>query len=44
VTPLVFQEEGGPSNQTEVHETQTTGMPVFVTYEKGTRRPFLAAK
>ena len=37
-------EEGGPSNQQEVHETQTTGVPVFITYEKGTRRLFVAAK
>ena len=40
----MFQEEGGPSNQPEVHETQTTGVPVFFTYAKGTRRLFVAAK
>jgi len=44
VTPSVFQVEGGPSNQLEVHETQTIGMAVFVTYEKDTRRLFAAAK
>ena len=40
----MFQVEGGPSNQLEVHETQTIGMAVFVTYEKDTRRLFAAAK
>jgi len=44
VTPSMFQKEGGPSNQPEVHETQTTGVLVFFTYEKGTRRLFAAAK
>lgn len=44
VTPLVLQEEGGPSNQLDVHETKTIGVPVFVTYEKGTRRLFVVAK
>ena len=44
VTPLVFQEEEGPSNQLEVHKTQATGVPVFVTNEKGTRKLFAAAK
>lgn len=44
VTPSVFQVEEGPSNQKEVHETQTTGVPVFVTFEKCTRRLFVATK
>jgi len=44
VTPSVFQEAGGPSNQQEVHETQTTSVPVFITYQKGRRRLFAATK
>jgi len=44
VTPLVLQEEGGSSNQLDVHETKTIGVPMFVTYEKATRRLFAAAK
>jgi len=44
VPPVVFHETGGPSHQQEIHETQTTSVPVFVTYQKGTRRLFAAAK
>jgi len=44
VTPSVFHEAGGPSHQQEVHETQTTSVPVFVTYQKGTRRLFATSK
>ena len=44
VPPVVFHEVGGPSHQQEIHETQTTSVPVFVTYQKGTRRLFAAAK
>jgi len=44
VTPLVFNEAGEPSSPQEVHETQTTSVLVFVTYQKGTRRLFAAAK
>lgn len=44
VTPSVFHEVGGPSHQQEVHETQTTSVPIFFTYQKGTRILFAAAK
>ena len=44
VPPLVFHEAGEPSHQQEVHETQTTSVPVFFTYQKGTRRLFEVAK
>ena len=44
VTPSVFQKAGRPSNQHEIHETQTTGVSVFITYEKGTRSLFAATK
>ena len=44
VPPSVFHEAGKPSHQQDVHETQTTSVPVFVTYQKGTRRLFAAAK
>lgn len=44
VIPSVFHEARGPSHQQEVHETQTTSVPVFITYQKGTRRLFAAAK
>jgi len=44
VPPVVFHETGGPSHQQEIHETQTTSVPVFVTYQKGTRRLFAATK
>ena len=36
------QEMGGPSHQHEHHETTT--MPVFVTYQRGSRHLFAAAK
>jgi len=42
--PPVFHEAGEPSHQQEVHETQTTSVPMLVTYQKGTRRLFAAAK
>ena len=46
--PQVFssvpQEEGGPSGQQKVQETETVGVPVFVTYERGTRKLFAAAR
>ena len=44
VTPSVLHEEGGPSNQLDVHETEPIGVPVFFAYEKGTRRLFAAIK
>jgi len=44
VTPSAFHEAGGPSHQQEVHEIQTTSVIVFITYQKGTRRLFAAAK
>jgi len=40
----VPQEEGGPSRQLGVHETETTGVPLFFTYERGTRSPFAASR
>lgn len=46
--PQVFssvpQEEGGPSGQPGVHETETIGVPVFFTYERGTWSSFVAAR
>jgi len=39
-----FHETGGPSHQHEGHETQTTSMPVFVTYQKGIRWLFTVEK
>jgi len=42
VTPSIFHEAGG--SQQEVHETQTTSMPLFVTYQKGTSILFTVAK
>ena len=44
VSLAAFHETGGPSHQQEGHETRTASMPVFVTYQKGTRRLFAAAK
>ena len=44
VPPSVFHEVGEPSHQQEAHETQTTSVPVFVTYQKGIRRLFAATK
>lgn len=44
ISPSVSQEEGGPSRQQGVQETETTGVPVFVTYERGTRKLFVAAE
>jgi len=44
VPPVVFHETRGPSHQQEIHETQTTSVPVVVTYQKGTRRLFATAK
>ena len=44
VIPSVSQEEGVPSRQPDVHETETTGVPMFVTYERGTRRIFATAR
>ena len=35
---------GGPSHQQEGHETQTASVPVFVTYQRGTRWLFPAVK
>lgn len=40
----VHQEEGGPSGYEQVKEIETIGMPVFVTYERGTRRLFAAVR
>lgn len=47
--PQIFaepQEEVGPSRKQREHESKTeeTHIPVFITYEKGTRRLFAAAK
>jgi len=39
----VHQEEGGPSGHDQVKENGTVGVPVFVTYERGTRKLFIAA-
>jgi len=40
----VHQEEGGPSGHEQVKETETLGVPVFVTYERGTKRLFASAR
>jgi len=47
--PQIFaepQEEGGPSGQQREHEkrTEEAHIPMFITYEKGTRRLFATAK
>ena len=39
-----LHETGGPSYQHGGHETHTASMSVFITYQKGTRRLFAAAK
>ena len=39
-----FHEAGEPSYQQEGHETQTASVSVFVTYQRGTRGLFAAAK
>ncbi len=44
VIPLVPQEEGGPSRRLGVHKTETIGVLVFVTYERGSKRLFAAAR
>lgn len=40
----VHHEEGGPSGHEEVKETETMGVPVFVTYERGSRKLFATAR
>ena len=40
----VVHEAGEPSYQHEGHETQTTSVPVFVTYQRGTRGLFAVAR
>ena len=42
--PEALHDACEPSYQYEGHETQTASMPVFVTYQKGTRRLFAAVK
>jgi len=42
VVSEVEHEIGGPSNQYERHEAAT--MPVFITYQRGSRHLFAAAK
>jgi len=42
VVSEVEHEIGGPSHQYECHETAT--MPVFITYQRGNRHLFVAAK
>lgn len=47
--PQIFaepQEEGGPSGQQREHESriEEAHIPMFITYEKGTRRLFVAGK
>jgi len=44
VPTVIFHEAGGPSHQQEIHETQTTSVPMLFTYQKGSRRLFAAAK
>jgi len=41
---LVHHEEGGPSSHEKVKETETIGVPVFVTYKRGTRKLFVGAR
>jgi len=40
----VPHEEGGPLGHEKVQETETVGVPVFVTYERGTRKLFAAPR
>ena len=42
--PEVLHETGEPSYQHDGHQTQTASMPVFITYQKGTRQLFAATK
>ena len=44
VFSLVPHEEGGPSGHEKVKEAETVGVLVFVTYERGTRKLFAAAR
>jgi len=44
VIQSVPQEEEGPSGQPVIHENKTTGVPMFVTYERGTRRLFVVSR
>ena len=44
VFSLVPHEEGGPSGHDKVQETETVGVPVFVKYERGTRKLFVASR
>ena len=39
-----FHATGVPSHQHDIHQMQTASVPVFFTYQKGTRRLFAAAK
>ena len=41
---LVHHEEGGPSSHEKVKETKTVGVLVFVTYKRGIRKLFVAAR
>jgi len=38
------QEEGGALEQPGVDQTETTGVPIFFTYERGTRSLFTTAR
>ena len=40
----VHHEEGGPSSHEKVKKTETVGVPVFVTYKRGTRKLFAVAR
>jgi len=40
----VHQEEGEPSGHEQVKEAETFGVPMFLTYERGTRILFAVAK
>ena len=40
----VHQEEGEPSGHEQAKEAETFGVPVFVTYERGTRGLFVATR
>lgn len=44
ISSSVHQKQGEPSGHEQVKKTETVEVPVFVTYERGTRRLFAATR
>ena len=42
--PEIVHDEGGPSQQFDIHETEHVDAPAYVTYQKGPRALFAAAR